>query len=203
MSSTIVLPLASAQVPAAAAVLVRAFQDEPLSVYLLPDAEERAQACLSVFTAWLRAPDAVADVLIEGDQIAGVALWGSANATEPSTDPAARERVQAPETQGWSPPAQDRFRAYFGYMGAVHARLIPEAHWTLSLLGVEPTRQGRGYGTGLIADRLAAIRAAGLSCYLTTGSARNVAFYRRVGFHELEQGVVPGTELPFWALRRD
>lgn len=179
----------------AAAVLTRAFQDEPLSLYLVPDAEERASSCSGMFTAWIRTPGVIADVTTTGGgALAGVALWEYTNTTEP--DPSVAERNDPP-------PARERFCVYFGYMEALHARVIPEAHWTLSLLGVDPAHQGRGYGTALLTDRLARIRAAGLPCYLTTGSVRNVAFYQRQGFQVIEHGLVPRSGLRFWALRRD
>ena len=204
MSSSVVLPLAREQVAGAAAVLTRAFQDEPLSLYLVPDAEERASSCSSVFTAWIRTPGVIADgTTTGGGALAGVALWEHTNMTEPDPNLAERDDLPPVGVRDWSPPAQERFRVYFGYMEALHARLIPEAHWTLSLLGVDPAHQGRGYGTALLTDRLARIRAAGLPCYLTTGSVRNVAFYQRQGFQVIEHGLVPRTGLRFWALRRD
>ena len=170
----------------------------------MPDAEERAPSCSSVFTAWIRTPGVIADVTITGGgSLAGVALWEHTNTTEP--DPNVAERTDLPPTgvRDWSPPARARFRAYFGYMEALHAPVIPEAHWTLSLLGVDPAHQGRGYGTALLTDRLARIRVAGLPCYLATGSVRNVAFYQRQGFQVIEHGPVPRTGLRFWPLRRD
>ena len=43
---------------------------------------------------------------------------------------------------------------------------------------------------------------AGESCYLDSVDARNLPFYARLGFRVVEAGMVPGSQLRAWALRR-
>ncbi len=190
------------QAVAAGAVLARAFHQQPLSIYLIPDAEERAQALRGVFTGWLRSGRFVVEVCAAEDAVRGVAVW-SAPTPAPLATGADEPDTGVPlEVQSWPSPAQERFGAYFSYMGALHARVMATPHWHLALLGVDPVHQGHGYGSALLRSRLAQSRLAGVPCYLETGSTRNVTLYQRHGFEVIATGIVPRTGVRFWALRQ-
>ena len=195
-------PLERPQAEVAGAILAQAFHQEPLSVYLVPEAAERAQALRAAFTGWVRSGRFVVDVCAAGDAILGVAVWSAPTGSVSSTVAGEQDNDVPDEVRSWSTPAQERFGAYFGYVSAVHRRLMPAPHWYLALLGVAPPQQGRGYGSALLRSRLAQADEAGQPCYLETGRERNVTLYRRHGFRVIETGTVPRTGVRFWALRR-
>lgn len=69
-------------------------------------------------------------------------------------------------------------------------------------LGVEPSRQGQGIGSWLIAPMLQRALSASLPCYLETMTELDVAFYRKNGFKVArEVDLIPG-ELHMWAMTR-
>jgi hypothetical protein len=43
---------------------------------------------------------------------------------------------------------------------------------------------------------------AGMSCYLDSADERNLPFYKRLGFRIVETGMVSGSELRKWSMRR-
>jgi ribosomal protein S18 acetylase RimI-like enzyme len=61
-------------------------------------------------------------------------------------------------------------------------RHVPGPHWYLILLGVAPIARGRGLARAVLQPVFATADAAGLSCYLETEDAANVAVYTRLGF---------------------
>ena len=197
------VPLHPDQIEQAAAMLARAFRDEPLSRFVFPDAARRRQHLLALFAWWLR------DALRDGEgfclgPVLAVAIWTPAQAT-PQTPPEPVEATEAAWRDGtWSLTAEERQRLerFGGHLDTIHARLMPEPHAALIALGVEPAHQGRGLGTALMAPMLARLTAAGTPCYLDTNTARNVRFYERQGFRVLEEGVVPGSSLRNWAMGR-
>jgi ribosomal protein S18 acetylase RimI-like enzyme len=67
----------------------------------------------------------------------------------------------------------------FEQMDAVHPR---DAHWHLSLIGVDPAHQGKGIGSALLSRVLNMFDSQKLSAYLEATSPRNVALYERHGF---------------------
>ena len=64
-------------------------------------------------------------------------------------------------------------------MGRYHTS---EPHWYLPLIGVDPARQGKGYGAALMRHALAACDRDGMPAYLESTNPRNVPLYERHGF---------------------
>lgn len=65
-------------------------------------------------------------------------------------------------------------------------RFHPEAPcWYLPLIGVDPTSQGRGYGSALLRYALEQVDRAGDPAYLESSNPRNVPLYERHGFEVL------------------
>ena len=62
-----------------------------------------------------------------------------------------------------------------------------EPHWYLSMIGVDPARQGRGLGSALLRHTLDIIDAEGGLAYLESSNPKNVPLYERHGFEVLGQ----------------
>lgn len=80
------------------------------------------------------------------------------------------------------PNVRDDLHEVFEQMGSYHPR---EPHWYLPLIGVDPSRQGRGYGGALLRPALAACDRDGTIAYLESSNPRNVPLYERHGFEIL------------------
>ena len=57
-----------------------------------------------------------------------------------------------------------------------------EPHWYLPLIGTDPTKQGRGYGSALLRHALARCDRDGLPAYLESSNPDNIGYYQRFGF---------------------
>jgi len=58
-----------------------------------------------------------------------------------------------------------------------------QPHWYLSMIGVDPARQGRGLGSALLAHGLSVlVDAEGAAAYLESSNPKNVPLYERYGF---------------------
>jgi ribosomal protein S18 acetylase RimI-like enzyme len=90
-----------------------------------------------------------------------------------------------------------------GIMERIHKQHVPEPHWYLLVVGVDPELQGRGVGSALIREGLSRADAAACPCYLETSDERNVAFYERYGFRVLAKASLGTGGPPGWGMRRE
>ncbi len=69
-----------------------------------------------------------------------------------------------------------------------------EPHWYLPLIGTDPTKQGRGYGSALLMHALERCDRDRLPAYLESSSPANVPLYERFGFEvigKIQEGSSP------------
>ena len=97
--------------------------------------------------------------------------------------------------------AADELGAVLAGFGQFEAYHPAEAHWYLPLLGVDPARQGHGYGSALLRHALARSDRDGVPAYLEATSPRNRALYERHGFAAVGTIRVAGWP-PIWPMLR-
>lgn len=193
------VPLSRADAGRTAAVLARAFQDDPMMTFLTPDPGRRSRLLPGMFGAIQR------DCLHHGrvtttSDLAGVACWLRPGRTDPGPARMLRSGLMVTSL----PLGAGGLRRLFGLTGrmtAGHHRVMAGPHWYLWLLGTEPDRVGRGIAGAVLAPTLAEADAAGLPCYLDTHLERNLGFYARHGFTPVLAEEYAG--LRYWGLRRD
>ena len=184
------------ELAAAAALLARAFAQQPLLTHLLGPGRDRELRLL--FGALCR--DAARAGLVEGVREAGrlgaVAVWLPPGA---HPIPLRREARMLPSwvrLAGMHPRAAPRLARAGAALDRLHPR---EPHWFLSLLGTEPALWGGGLGAALVEHGLR--RVDGVPAHLDTDSERNVDWYRRFGFEVTDEiRVLPGAP-PSWGMR--
>ena len=79
-----------------------------------------------------------------------------------------------------------------------------EPCWYLPLIGVDPTCQGRGYGSALLRHALEQCDRDGMPAYLESSNSRNIPLYQRHGFEiigAIQAGTSP-TMVPMLRRRR-
>ena len=190
--------LGRGDVDAVAALLARAFADDPVLTFLLGEGRERERRL--IFGALCR--DVAGAGLIEGVRAEGrlvaAAVW-----LPPDAHPVPLRR-EARMVPSWIRLATMHARAIPRLLRATPAldRLHPrEPHWFLSLLGTEPDLQRGGRGAALVEHGLRRAQDAGCIVHLDTGVPENVVWYRRFGFEVADEvRLVPGAP-PSWGLR--
>lgn len=183
-----------------AGLLARAFQDDPLMRYAIPDASQRARFLPSLIGLTVRYGCRYGEVYATPGY-EGAAIWFPPERTTMLLWRMLRVGMFAvPLRIPW--PILRRFNAANACSTAVHERCAPGAHWFLVQLGVEPSHQRQGIASRLLQPMLARIDAAALPCYLETENEANIAFYQRHGFRVVADDVVPRGGPRIWALVR-
>jgi ribosomal protein S18 acetylase RimI-like enzyme len=88
--------------------------------------------------------------------------------------------------------------AVFEQMGNYHPN---EPHWYLALLGVDPTQQGKGYGSALMQHTLRECDRHHQLAYLESSNAATISFYEQHGF-ELLGIIQEGASLSIFPMLR-
>jgi len=193
--------LNDAQIPAAAATLARAFHDDPLMLYAIPDPAERARLLPEVYARMVRFGTLAGEVYVTAGALDGVALWLPPNAKW------TRENIEASGMHQMSSligdDAYQRYREVVGREWQARERDMTGACWYLFLLGVEPSSQRHGLGGAMMRPVLERARVEQVACYLETENQRNVAFYLKQGFEMIVNGEEAGASgVRFWTFRR-
>jgi ribosomal protein S18 acetylase RimI-like enzyme len=190
----------------ASALLARAFHEEPLFVYACPDPGDRARWLPWYFRWSVWAGYACGATLGTAGRLDGVAAAIGPGGGELTEEQLVRVgAARGRETVGaavWD-RATEALHAVFATADAAFQRAVPEPHWHLDVLGVDPLRRGMGIGGSLLRAVHARAAADGVPVALLTRQPRNLAWYRRHGYQVACQGVDARSGLPWWALRRD
>lgn len=195
--------LSTADTDRASEVLARAFYRDPLWMYLLPDATQRAVAVRQAFRTFVPLYIRSQQSYGVGEPLEGVAVWSIPGET--------RRNATLPAlltanffTLIFSPLSFAFRRAVpiFGRFSEMQQQYAPEPHVYLNTIGVLPAAQGKGLASQLIKPCLARADRQGQSVYTETMTPANVGLYLHYGFVCREQWRVPGTELSVWAFYR-
>jgi ribosomal protein S18 acetylase RimI-like enzyme len=187
MNDTAVRKATASDVERLAGVLLRAFFDDPVITWMLPDAARRARVGERAYRTFLERIYLPTDEVYVDDGCRGAALWS----------PPGRWRVPVKAQLRMGPRLAQVF-------GVRHVRRILRGlheievhhpddvpHWHLGILGTDPEHQGRGVASAVMAPVLARCDAQLLPAYLESSKHANIAFYRRHGFEVTEEITLP------------
>jgi GNAT superfamily N-acetyltransferase len=178
-----------------AAAQARAFYDDPLQVWALPDASTRLDVLTRLFEMMIRVVSLPLGESYTDDSRSVAALWA----------PPGRWLVEPEAAEQLEPMALivgDRLpwmRRSWEAITGVHPS---EPHFYLSGLGTDPPRQGRGLGSAALAPVLTRCDAQGIPAYLESTKERNVAFYEHHGFEVTDSFIVPPDGPRLWTMWR-
>ena len=176
----------SADLPAVAATLAGAFQDDPAWSWVFTDPGTRLEQLQAVWT-----------LLLEGSVAYGW-IWMTPGAEAATLwIPPGLPELAEPQAARIGPLFDELLDGDIVRVNALMERFMtahppsPD-HFYLSLFGTRPDCRGRGIGMGLLADNLARIDHQARPAYLESTNPVNLARYRSVGF--VDHG---GFDLPY------
>ena len=186
-------------VPPLAAVLGRAFHDDPVMAWIMPDDQQRRRRLPMMFAVLLRRyylAHRATELVTDGRTVLGGAMWAPPGRWLPS----AWRQLAALPSLGYA------LRSRLGAASATStelARVHPrQPHWYLVGIGTDPPAQGRGVGSELLRSRLTRCDAAGLPAYLEASKEANVGYYQRFGFTVTRQVKIARGGPTLWPMFR-
>lgn len=190
MIETPIETVAAQAAPRCLDTLTRAFREDPVARWIFPDPQLYAQWFPRLARAFVEPACGERSAQQVGD-FGGTAVW-----LRPGSDPD-EATLEAVARLGVEP---GRRAGVFQLLEQMADRHPTEPHWYLPLLGVDPSRQGLGLGSALLAEATRTCDRLGSPAYLEATSAANAALYRRHGFDSLEPIRIDGAPplTPMW-----
>jgi ribosomal protein S18 acetylase RimI-like enzyme len=186
-------------VPALIPVLSRAFDRDPFINWVVLQDARRGARIEWTFEVMLRLMSGDLNETYTTSDLSGAAVWRRPGEFKL---PLARQLRLLPvfaKAMGWGKiPA---FLKMIAHTEPLHERLVPEPHYYLFVLGVDPSRQRHGLGSRLLEPGLSICDREHMRAYLETTREENLSFYARHGFevvHTVERAGWP----KFWMMTR-
>lgn len=178
-------------------VLARAFEDDPVIEWLLPQGVPgRMDRLARLFRLGLRKRYLLHDEVWTTPDLAGAALWS----------PPGKWKMDRGQVVRSAPAVLSilRGRLPLGMRGlaTVEGRHpVDPPHYYLGVLGADPSRQRGGVGTALLQPVLDRCDREGVGAYLESSRPENVPYYGRFGFEVREELTLPKGP-PTWLMWR-
>jgi GNAT superfamily N-acetyltransferase len=169
------------EAPALAKVLAAAFHDDPVFTWVLHGDPRRARMLERGFELFLRRVWMEQRATFTTANVAGAAVWELPGEWKLSV---ARQLRLLPAMVSVFGRRVPRVLKAIAALEAHHPR---EPHYYLPFVGVEPSWQGRGLGSALLAPVLERCDSESLPAFLEASTARNRALYERHGFAVTEE----------------
>jgi ribosomal protein S18 acetylase RimI-like enzyme len=189
-----------ADVPTLAGVLARAFNDDPFFSWFVRADAKRGERFKRTFEIALTRMSAGLNETYTTNEIQGGALWKRPGEYRLGMLEQLALIPAFASITGWS--GLKRFIEAQTVAEKRHEHHVPEPHYYLFVLGVEPALQGRSIGGQLIRPVLDICDREQLPAYLETALEINVRFYRKHGFEVVEEIVPVPTAPNIWLMKR-
>ncbi len=193
-----IAPGRRADIKELSAALARAFHDDPVMMWMLPDDQARIRGLPRVFATLTRfhfLAGGGVEVARRDGTIGAATLW----------DPPGRWKQSRLEQMLMMPGFLLAFgsRSTVGQqVGETMKRHHPEEpHWYLNVIGSDPAVRGAGFGQALMRSGLDRVDAEHAPAYLESTKPDNVPYYERFGFEVTGEIMLPHggpTVWPMW-----
>ncbi len=194
-------PTARADVRELSKVLARAFYDDPVMMFMLPEDKARVKALPRMFTTLTRhhfLSRGGSEVASRDGSIGAATLWDPPGQRKSSR----LEELMMMPTMAWLLRSRGRETQALGrVMEQAHPE---EPHWYLMVIGSDPSVRGTGFGQALMRSRLDRCDAERAPAYLEASKEELLAYYGRFGFEQIGEIQIPdGPKMwPMWRAPR-
>jgi len=198
-----VVPVDRKESARAGAVLGRAFHDTEQWAAVLPDLDVRQRKLEDMFSGTVKLTFAARGVAERTRGFEAVALW-----LPPGRDLGFRAMVRSGFASARftvTPPFPNlrRLMGMLRQFDRTHKQHMPNPHWYLMALGVDPAHQQHGFGSLLVSHGTQRADNEDMPIYVETESGANVAFYEKLGFEVHHEITINAYGLPFSLMIRE
>jgi len=186
-----------AELPKLARMLARAFHEDPVATWACPPEKLRPRVLERLFGMRLRDLHGRGEIWTD-DELRSVAAWAAPDRWRST----AREDIAYASCLLHPRLLLRMPMVVTGMLGAEKVHPHEPPHWYLAILGTDPSAQGLGLGSALMAPVLDECDRDGVGAYLESSKEQNLDYYARHGFRVRSERRLPrGPSL--WPMWRD
>ncbi|WP_457312096.1 GNAT family N-acetyltransferase [Sphingomonas sp. UYAg733] len=178
-----------------AAMLARAFAENPAMCFIFPDPAVRAMRSARLF-ALLFEEDAAAGMRLVTAGGAAATLWRGPGRSHTSRLDMMRSAWPMLHALGGG------LTRALAVSDAIDTHFPTGDYWYLHIAGCDPVMQGRGLGRAAVQAGLDRVAGSRLPVYLETPLEKNIGFYRSLGFDLTAEWRVSKSGPRFWSMMR-
>jgi ribosomal protein S18 acetylase RimI-like enzyme len=185
----------------AAEMISRAFHDDPLYAYIIPDESDKEKYFPYIFKAYIWYCLQYGEVYASSSNLEGIALWVPSEFAY-ITPERSKECGDDVFFYRLGKKYLERL-SITSHANDVHEQLIKEPHTYLLTIAVDPKFQRKGIGRKLLLPMMEYLDENKLKCYLDTNKEPNVLYYQKFGFRVLKEFEIEKTGILNWSMFRD
>lgn len=179
-------------------LLGRAFDDDPVMNFMAKPDARRSERIRSMMDLALRKMTFPYGETYITEGFEGAALWNPPDGRPHGLLNDLRLVPGFARVAGLS-----RMPRVIGALTLMEKKHPKEPHYYLLAIGVEPSKQGKGFGSQLLAPMIARCDREGMPAYLESSKERNVPLYERHGFKVVEEMDLPNGGPRVWRMWRE
>jgi len=175
--------------------LGRAFFDDPVMSYMMPDESRRAAKLQPLFKVLFKLGRPYGACYVTSGYEA-VTLWRPPGQWHLTIW---QYITNGPQLLG---VFGSNVLSVMGTMDRIEKVHPKKPHWYLQTIGTDPVKQGKGFGSLIMRDQLARVDASHMPAYLESSKITNIPIYKSFGFEVTGEIKIPdGPTL--WSMWRD
>lgn len=184
--------------------LYEALKDDPFYIAIersIGDHEHAKHKMLKYFDYSIYESQKYGEIVIPEGSAYGVSVWA-----KPIADDAEVKRTKEKKAfllHELGENTLDTYNKIVYFMSDKAKSLICSKAWYLSIVGILPTFQGKGYGSNLITPILSQTDRLDVPTYLETFTPRTKKFYRQLGYSEIGTFFEPTTQAEYSIMMRE
>jgi hypothetical protein len=193
--------LSKKHIEPASHVLSRAFQNDPLLRWQIPDEYKRFSKINYVWELPLRIGIKYGEVYGTSEDLEGIAIWRPPKYANISYWKYIKNgAIKFPLKFGINSTRRITFSQ--AVKDSIRNIYMKTPYWYLEVIGVDPKHQGKGFAGMLLRPMLKRIEEEKYPIWLDTVLKKNVLFYEHFDFYRLEEIIIPNTNIVTWFMIR-
>ncbi|MFX0106578.1 MAG: GNAT family N-acetyltransferase [Candidatus Hodarchaeota archaeon] len=193
--------LSDEHIKPASFVLSRAFQNDPILRWQIPDANTRLAKLHHFWELPLHIGIKYGEVYGTSEDLEGIAVWRPPkNLNLSYWKYIINGGLKLPFKFGIK--TTKRIMYFQDVNESIRNIYMKRPYWYLGPIGVDPKYQGRGFASILLKPMLRRIDKESLPIWLETNLERNVSLYEHFGFRIIEEIIIPKTNIVNWFMTR-